>query len=70
MEGKEGGKKEMKRKNRTRDLMIVALAVPILVFIVDIISQRFIGDPDVDFGSAIGLAVTLAIYGGAVYSWK
>jgi len=60
-------KKEMKQKSRIRDLLLVTLAYPILVFIASIISQRFIGDPIVDLGNAVGLALALAIYGGAIY---
>jgi hypothetical protein len=45
----------------------VTLLIPILVFVISVISQRFIGDPDVDYGTAIGLALSMAIYGGAVY---
>ncbi len=57
----------MKQRNRIWDLILVTLLIPILVFIISVISQRFISDPDVDYGTAIGLALSMAIYGGAVY---
>ena len=57
----------MKQRSKTRDLILVTLLLPILVFVANVISQHFIGDPDVDYGTAIGLAVVTAIYGGAVY---
>ena len=60
-------KKEIRQETRTRDLILVSLPIPILFFIASVISQRFIDDPDVDFGNAIGLALSVAIYGGAVY---